>query len=90
MSIKEKEELYKKALSKYGLSAQMTMVYEECSELINSLCKFNRGRCSEEDVITEIADVMIMCEQMALCFGIDRVESEKDRKLQRLREKLSN
>lgn len=34
MSIKEKEELYKKALSTYGLEAQMEMVHEECAELM--------------------------------------------------------
>lgn len=33
---------------------------------------------------------MIMCEQMAFYFGKERVRAEKERKLQRLKEKLSN
>lgn len=45
------------------------MVSEECAELINALCKYKRGRVTDSDVITEIADVMIMCEQMAYYFG---------------------
>lgn len=89
MKVKEKEELYKKALSVYGLEAQMEMVHEECAELINALCKLKRNRCDWSDVITEIADVMIMCEQMAFYFGKERVIAEKKRKLQRLKEKLS-
>lgn len=66
------------------------MVDEECSELINALCKFKRNRNSTADVVTEIADVIIMCEQMACYFGKDLVKAEKERKLQRLKEKLSN
>nr|DAT77608.1 MAG TPA: nucleoside triphosphate pyrophosphohydrolase [Caudoviricetes sp.] len=84
------EEICKRALFTYGFEAQATMVSEECSELINALCKYRRGRVSDSDVITEVADVMIMCEQMACYFGKGLVEAEKERKLQRLKEKLSN
>lgn len=83
------EEICKRALFTYGFEAQATMVSEECSELINALCKYRRGRVSDSDVITEVADVMIMCEQMAFYFGKERVRAEKERKLQRLKEKLS-
>lgn len=84
------EEICRRALFTYGFDAQATMVSEECSELINALCKYKRGRVSDSDVITEIADVMIMCEQMACYFGKGLVEVEKERKLQRLKEKLPN
>ena len=65
------------------------MVMEECSELINAMCKYDRGRATEDDIITEVADVVIMCEQMASYFGEVKVELEKDRKLQRLKERLN-
>lgn len=87
MTLKE-EEVYKKALSKYGFDLQSSMVYEECSELINALCKYHRNRCSKADVITEIADVLIMCEQMSCYFGKEYVEKEKARKLERLKNNL--
>lgn len=83
------KKLYKKVLLKYGFEAQSTMVNEECAELINALCKYRRNRVSELDVITEIADVMIMCEQMAYYFGEQKIEEEKERKLQRLAERLT-
>ena len=56
------ENLYKKAMETYGFPTQAAMVVEECSELTNAICKFRRGRVSDDDIITEIADVMIMCE----------------------------
>lgn len=69
--------------------AQAAMVVEECSELTNAICKFRRGRVGEDDIITEIADVMIMCEQLSNYFGKEKVELEKERKLERLKERLS-
>lgn len=89
MERQEAKELYAKALGQWGLPAQAMMVMEECSELINAMCKYGRGRANEDDIITEIADVMIMCEQMASYFGEVKVEIEKDRKLQRLKERLN-
>lgn len=65
------------------------MAVEECSELTNAICKFRRGRVSDDDIITEIADVMIMCEQLASYFGKDKVALEKKKKLERLEERLS-
>ena len=65
------------------------MVVEECSELTNAICKFRRGRVGNDDIITEIADVMIMCEQLSYYFGKEKVELEKERKLERLKERLS-
>lgn len=45
--------------------------------------------CGMDDIITEIADVMIMCEQLSNYFGKEKVELEKERKLERLKERLS-
>nr|DAX08743.1 MAG TPA: nucleoside triphosphate pyrophosphohydrolase [Bacteriophage sp.] len=84
-----KTELCKKALETYGFEAQSRMVDEECAELINALCKYKRGRANEYDVITEIADVMIMCEQMAIHFGKEEVAKEIETKLYRLEERLN-
>ena len=83
------EQLCKRALETYGFEAQSRMVDEECAELINALCKYKRGRANGYDVITEIADVMIMCEQMAIHFGKEAVEKEIETKLSRLEERLN-
>lgn len=84
----QEEEICRRALFTYGFDAQANMVSEECAELIDAICKYRRNRCLDTDVITEIADVMIMCEQMACYFGKGLVEAEKEKKLQRLKEKL--
>lgn len=81
-------ELYDKAISKWGHEAQLNMLFEECGELLSAIGKLKRGRCDKYDVITELADVSIMVEQMAVLFGHDEYVAEKARKLMRLKERL--
>ena len=86
---KEKRiELYQKALSKWGEEAQINMVYEEVGELLTALSRFKRGRASHYDVMTELADVSVMVEQMATLMSYEDFEKEKDYKLTRLKQRL--
>lgn len=90
MKKEERIELYETALDKYGIKSQVFMVMEECGELLSALGKGNRGRLEGKmDVITELADVSIMVEQMAVYFGYDEYKKERERKLQRLAERLA-
>lgn len=88
MEQKEIEELCTKAIDTWGQLPQVNMVFEECGELTTALARYLRGRANEEEVITEVADVAIMMEQMAVLFGKEQFEQEKERKLQRLKERL--
>ena len=81
--------LYDKAIKKWGVDSQVHMAYEEMGELLSVLNKLLRKRVTVDDVITEIADVQIMTEQLALIFGQEKVETEKERKLKRLEERLN-
>ena len=72
----------------WGADSVRKMVFEECGELINALAKAYRGRATDEDVISELADVQIMTEQMANMLGQDAFDKEKERKLGRLLERL--
>lgn len=83
-------ELYRKAIETWGIEAQVFMVMEETGEMLNALAKANRGRSTKEDIITELADVSIMMEQMAYYFGYPEFEEEKKKKLERLERRLSN
>lgn len=76
------------AIDTFGVPNQINMLFEESAELIDALCKYRRGRCTAENVVTEIADVLIMAEQMAIIFGEDAVEKEKKRKLNRLQVRI--
>ncbi len=88
MQPETEKDILKLAIAKYGIEAQKTMAIEECSELINVLAKECRRRVSDEEIVTEIADVMIMCEQLALIYGENAVESEKEYKLTRLAKRM--
>lgn len=84
MTQQEKISLYTNILESWGVEAQVKMVMEEAGELLSALGKASRGRVTREEVITELADVSIMVEQMAVYFGLGKFEEEKERKLQRL------
>lgn len=89
MTDSEKNQLFDKVLTKFGIINQVFMVMEECGELLNVLAKAKRGRASKEEIITELADVSIMVEQMAFFYGEKDFLIEKERKLQRLKERLN-
>ena len=89
MEQSERRELYETALTKWGVENQLWMVTEECGELLNAIGKMRRERVTREDVITELADVTIMCEQIAQYMGYDDYTKEMERKLERLKERLA-
>lgn len=88
MNKEEQKGLYERALTIWGSDAQETMVFEELGELTTALARYKRGRAMVEDVITELADVTIMCEQMAILFGYEKYKDEIERKLERLKKRL--
>ena len=84
------EIILKNAIDSYGADSQIMMAVEECAELVDALMKYRRGRNGVMDVVTEIADVQIMCAQLELIFGGSSkvVEMERMRKMDRLRSRL--
>ncbi len=88
MTIVEEIAICKEAIQKYGFAKQSRMVMEETGEMLSALAKYPRNRASIMDVITELADVVIMMEQMAVFFGYDDFIKEKERKLRRLKQNL--
>jgi NTP pyrophosphatase (non-canonical NTP hydrolase) len=88
MDEEEKFSLLDQAIRKWGWGLQADMAIEECSELIQAICKRKRGYQNEDNLIEEIADVCIMMDQMKLMFGIDKVEAVIDKKLNLLKERL--
>ena len=86
MEKNERLRLYDAAITRWGVGAQKNMAYEEIGELLTALARDDRGRATTEDLLTELADVTIMCEQLAFILGFDEYEKELDRKLIRLRD----
>lgn len=87
MEKKDRLELYKKAIDLWGIEAQRNMVFEEIGELNTVLARDRRGRATKEDIYSELADVTIMCEQMAYILGYEGYEKMMEDKLIRLRDK---
>lgn len=82
-------EVMQRALDTYGSAQQITMVFEEMSELQKELCKYLRGKYSPANIAEEIADVEIMLEQMKMLFCCtDDVRNERRRKVERLKGRL--
>lgn len=88
MNDKEFDEIIQLAIQTYGKEAQTRMLFEEMAELQNALCKLSRGRGTVSDVCEEIADVMIMCFQMAQIYGPKSVEQMANFKMRRLADRL--
>jgi NTP pyrophosphatase (non-canonical NTP hydrolase) len=51
------------AVAKFGAKHQVDRLMEECAELIVAIMHFRRGHCSIQDVISEVADVIITSAQ---------------------------
>ena len=76
------------ACSIYGRSAQVDMAIEECAELTIAIQHEKRCRVGPSSVVEEIADVMIMMEQLSMIYDEEDVAHWKDIKLGCLRHKV--
>lgn len=84
-----KRAIYEKASNKFTKEIQLIILMEECSELIKAVAKDLRGFSNKDEIIEEIADVSIMCEQVMLDLGIELdVCVRKNIKLERLEERI--
>lgn len=83
----ENKELCYQVLQKYGTESQMLMVIEECSELQKAICKHFRktDRTIDGDILEEMVDVIVMCEQLRLiaCIPMEDVNARAKAKLER-------
>lgn len=83
-----KQQLYETALFKWGETAQLIMLIEECGELIQAVAKSFREN-NKEDVIEELVDVEIMLEQIRLIYGSKEINKKKIEKLNYLERLIS-
>lgn len=98
-----KIEIYKMILNLYGEDLQQIVAMEECSELIRAISKMIRTNSSTsfnaqadclKNLVDEIADVLIMIDQLMLIYNIDgavnyRIEEKLERQLKRMKEAVN-
>ena len=72
-------------LSRYGRDTQLTVLTEECAELIKEASKSLRGYERPEKLKEELIDVIVMTEQLRLMLDIsmDEVNEKAAEKLRR-------
>lgn len=93
MSSEERDAVFRRCLSTYGVNTQIDMTLEEMSELAKALLKNRRAEKHSEDnrkaIIDELADVKIMIRQMEILFQCEKdVEERIDFKVRRQSKRL--
>lgn len=83
--------LIKRIAERYGTTAQIGQTYEELGELITALHKYQRDHDKIGEVTEEMADVLIMIEQIRYLLGIKTADvlAEIDRKVDRQIERIN-
>lgn len=73
----DKQELIEQSIKVFGVQAQFRQFHEEMGELMVAVSHYDRGRCTLEDVMVEMADVLQMIEALRKVFRISDEEFEK-------------
>ncbi len=70
------------AVQHYGEESRKQLAQEECAELIQAISKDLRGQ--KHNAEEEIADVLIMIEQLTHIYNNDKIEKYREEKINRL------
>jgi len=85
------EETLKEAIETYGFTNQKIKCLEEISELSKEISKDIQGIGDDEHIAEEIADCLIMIEQMQMIYkNRDKVQNYTEAKIERLQARLRN
>lgn len=64
------EKIIADSIQHYGKNNQSTVCMEECAELIQAISKAKRGKIDRDNMIEEIADVLICIEMLKQMYMI--------------------
>lgn len=92
VTVTKREEIYKKAIQKYGKELQIDVAIEEMAELTKELVKDIRGKGIINHIIEEMADVHIMLEQLTIIYDVnsDVFNDYVTGKVERLQRRLND
>ena len=84
------KQIFSEALDKWGEDAQINMFHEEIGELLQALNKYRRGRIERQELISEVADVLIMLGQLMVMYPMEMSLTEEiGRKISRLVDRIN-
>ena len=78
------------SIQHYGKNNQSTVCMEECAELIQAISKAKRGKINRDNMIEEIADVLICIEMLKQMYMISDdkinkwIEKKQAREVERM------
>lgn len=77
-------------ITRYGHWNQLVMMIEEMSELTKELCKNYRGVENKQEITEEIADVLVMIDQLKIMYDISdmHIDYIKMQKVKRTLERI--
>lgn len=78
------------AINHFGVDHQIDKAIEELGELITALSRRRLDRSNRQDIAEEIADVLIMANQLRIIYGGEMVDDFIDQKLLRLRKYINS
>ena len=84
-----REAVFERAFQRFGEETQIVVAIEEMTECQKELCKFLRGIGNAGALAEEIADSMIVLEEMIWFFGLEEmVRIQKAGKMKRLESRI--
>ena len=89
------KDLYERNIQYHGIEQETTITMEECSELIQAISKCKRYGCVDkyrDNLIEEIADVLIIINELQLIYDIsdNDIENIKKYKIDRMDYRIKN
>ena len=89
------KDLYERNIQYHGIEQETTIAMEECSELIKAISKCKRYGCVDkyrDNLIEEIADVLIIINELQLIYDIsdNDIENIKNTKMDRMDYRIIN
>ena len=72
---KDQQRICLRAVDHFGAGHQIEKAKEEMGKLITELSRLQDGRTSPELIRGELADVIIMCEQLRIIYGAAAVDA---------------
>lgn len=89
--IGEKEKkIIRSSIQAYGEALQSIVCMEECAELTQAVSKQLRGRGNRENLVEEMADVLICIELLKQIYGVNESEVKDfiEKKIERMEKRL--
>lgn len=80
--------IMEKAVETWGVEDQFMMAIGECGEFVTLAGRHVQGRLDKEQIIDEVADVLVMMHQMALIYGEQEVRDRIEFKMNKVFGKL--